>query len=140
MITCHRSNLEARCLERGYTLEEVMPCVVAQDGDQWTIDVEHPAYPKAVLPGLLQRITNFTQAAVQHVAAGMPTCTEDEIAARHDVCLKCEHLTDGGCALCGCPVSRAAGYFSKLAWADQSCPAGKWGAVSRSENDPHRNG
>jgi hypothetical protein len=24
----------------------VMPCVVAQDGDQWTIDADHPAYPR----------------------------------------------------------------------------------------------
>ena len=47
MITCHRSHLEARCTERGYTLDEVMPCVVSQDGDQWTIDVEHAAYPRA---------------------------------------------------------------------------------------------
>ena len=46
MITCHRSNLEARCVERGYTLDEVLPCVVSQDGDEWTIDVDHPAYPK----------------------------------------------------------------------------------------------
>ena len=51
MITCHRSHLEARCRERGYTLDEVMPCVVAQDGDQWTIDVDHPAYPRPK-PGL----------------------------------------------------------------------------------------
>jgi hypothetical protein len=47
MITTRRSNLEARCTERGYTLAEVMPCVVAQDGDEWTIDVEHPAFPRA---------------------------------------------------------------------------------------------
>jgi hypothetical protein len=46
MITCHRSNLEARCTERGYTLDEVLPCVVSQDGDDWTIDVDHPAYPR----------------------------------------------------------------------------------------------
>jgi hypothetical protein len=46
MIACHRSNLEARCNERGYTLEEVLPCVVSQDGDEWTIDVDHPAYPR----------------------------------------------------------------------------------------------
>lgn len=46
MTTCHRSHLEARCAERGYSLDEVMPCVVAQDGDQWTIDTEHPAYPR----------------------------------------------------------------------------------------------
>lgn len=46
MITTHRSHLEARCTERGYTLDEVLPCVISQDGDEWTIDVEHPAYPR----------------------------------------------------------------------------------------------
>jgi len=46
MITTNRSNLEQRCTERGYTLAEVMPCVVSQDGDEWTIDVDHPAYPR----------------------------------------------------------------------------------------------
>jgi len=45
MITCHKSHLEARCLERGYTLAEVMPCVVSQDGDLWTIDEKHWSYP-----------------------------------------------------------------------------------------------
>ena len=53
MTTCHRSHLEARCNERGYTLDEVMPCVVAQDGDQWTIDVDHPAYPREPKPGFV---------------------------------------------------------------------------------------
>lgn len=51
MTTCHRSFLEARCRERGYTLEEVMPCVVSRDGDHWTVDTEHPAYPRPK-PGL----------------------------------------------------------------------------------------
>ena len=51
MTTCHRTFLESRCRERGYTLDEVMPCVVAQDGDQWTIDTDHPAYPAAPKPG-----------------------------------------------------------------------------------------
>ena len=46
MITTHRSHLEARCTERGYTLDEVLPCVVSQDGDEWTIDVDHPAFPR----------------------------------------------------------------------------------------------
>jgi hypothetical protein len=46
MITTHRSNLEARCTERGYTLDEVLPCVVSRDGDEWTIDVDHSAYPR----------------------------------------------------------------------------------------------
>ena len=51
MTTCHRSFLESRCRERGYTLDEVMPCVVAQDGDQWTIDTESEHYPRAPKPG-----------------------------------------------------------------------------------------
>jgi hypothetical protein len=46
MTTCHRSHLEARCHARGYTLDEVMPCVVAQDGDEWTIDTDSEFYPR----------------------------------------------------------------------------------------------
>lgn len=47
MITCNREYLEQRCAERGYTLEEVMPCVIARDGDQWTVDTQSPFYPKS---------------------------------------------------------------------------------------------
>lgn len=46
MITCHRSHLEDRCRQRGYSLAEALPCVVAQDGDEWTIDPDHEAYPR----------------------------------------------------------------------------------------------
>ena len=53
MTTCHRTFLESRCRERGYTLDEVMPCVVSQDGDQWTIDVDHPAYPREAKPNFV---------------------------------------------------------------------------------------
>jgi hypothetical protein len=51
MITCHISSLESRCRERGYTLEQVRPCIVRQDGDQITVDETHPSYPRAK-PGL----------------------------------------------------------------------------------------
>lgn len=51
MITCDKSHLIGRCNQRGYTLEEVMPCVIAQSGDEWTIDPDHPAYPKEPKPG-----------------------------------------------------------------------------------------
>jgi hypothetical protein len=46
MITTHRSHLEARCTERGYTLDEVLPCVVSQNGDEWTIDTDSEFYPR----------------------------------------------------------------------------------------------
>jgi hypothetical protein len=39
-------HLERICEQRGRSLSEAMPCVVSQDGDQWTIDTEHPAYPR----------------------------------------------------------------------------------------------
>jgi hypothetical protein len=51
MIRCHLRHLEARCRQRGYTLDEVRPCIVTQDGDQITVDETHPAYPR-VKPGL----------------------------------------------------------------------------------------
>jgi hypothetical protein len=50
MIIAPKHYLVRRCIERGYTLDEVMPCVVAQDGDRWTVDVNHPAYPREPKP------------------------------------------------------------------------------------------
>jgi hypothetical protein len=46
MIVCEKRHLEARCQERGYTLGEVMACVISQKGDIWTVDPDHPAYPR----------------------------------------------------------------------------------------------
>lgn len=51
VIVAERRHLEARCRERGWTLDEVADCVVARDGDSWTIDTAHPAYPRAAKPG-----------------------------------------------------------------------------------------
>jgi hypothetical protein len=79
--------------------------------------------------GILQKAKNFASAAASHVAAGMPMASDEEIIRRHDICRQCEHLVNDACNLCGCPVSRVAGYVSKLSWADQECPAGKWGTA-----------
>ena len=49
MIRCKRHHLEQRATERGYTWEQVAPCIVARDGDTITVDENHPAYPR---PGL----------------------------------------------------------------------------------------
>jgi len=45
VITCHKKHLLARCAERGYRVAEVLPCVMSMDGDEWTIDETHAAYP-----------------------------------------------------------------------------------------------
>jgi hypothetical protein len=47
MIRCRLHHLEQRCRQRGYTLDEVRPCIVSQDGDQITVDETHAAYPRA---------------------------------------------------------------------------------------------
>jgi hypothetical protein len=131
MITGPRVKFNMRCVERGYTLDEVRPCIVSEDGDTITVDTEHPAYPRA-RPGLsaVQKAVNFATSAARHVAAGAPRCTEEQVAARHAICSTCEFLKNGSCEKCGCPVVRERAYISKLSWAGESCPAGKWGPVS----------
>lgn len=85
--------------------------------------------PSRESPGFLTKLRNFATAAAGHVAAGMPMASDEEIIRRHDICLACEHLVDNACTQCGCPVARVRGYVSKLSWADQECPIGKWGKV-----------
>lgn len=51
MIRCRLRHLEARARQRGYTLEQVRPCIVSQDGDRLIVDETHEAYPRAK-PGL----------------------------------------------------------------------------------------
>jgi hypothetical protein len=53
VITCHRNHLAARCRQRGYTLEEVRPCIVSEDGNQITVDETHGSYPRTPKPGFL---------------------------------------------------------------------------------------
>jgi hypothetical protein len=150
LIPCDLMQLQERCVQRGFTLDEVLSCVVKRDGDRVVVDTSHPSYPRRPKPGFepqavesssppdlartdapsfLSKVKNFAAAATGHVAAGMPMASDEEIIRRHDICLGCEHLQDNACTQCGCPVSRIRGYVSKLSWADQECPAGKWGKV-----------
>ena len=132
MITCQRHHLESRCRQRGYTLDEVRPCIVSENGDQITVDETHPAYPRAPKTGvsMLQKAKNFATSAAKHVAAGMPQATDDEVARRFAICQGCEHFDGRACKKCGCPVVREKKFLSKLSWANESCPVGKWGPVS----------
>lgn len=136
MIVCKRQHLVQRCVERGYSLDEVQPCIVAEDGDTITVDETHAAYPRP-RPGqeqpvakplsVWQKAKNFAKASAQHVASGAPKCSDEQIAERFAICQTCEFLKDGACEKCGCPVVREKKFISKLSWADQGCPIGKWG-------------
>jgi hypothetical protein len=84
--------LEARCRERGYTLEEVMACVVSQEGDEWTIDVDHPAFPKVSrLPEPLPLLAEGPGTELKRLLAGWPfyitsspDCSCNRVAAEMD--------------------------------------------------------
>ena len=128
MIACRLHHLEARCRQRGYTLDEVRPCIVSEDGDRITVDETHPAYPRHLRPGLtlVQKASNFAASAARHVAAGMPQASEEEVARRFAICEGCEHFDGRACKQCGCPVVRQKQFISKLSWANEKCPVGKW--------------
>ena len=91
MITCHRAHLEARCQERGYALADVMPCVVDQDGDQWIIDPQHPAYPRATAPDVVAEASSGPGTELKRLLAGWPfyitatpDCSCNRVAAEMD--------------------------------------------------------
>lgn len=77
-------------------------------------------------PSLLEKAKNFATASAQHIAAGMPMASEEEIERRFAICQTCPFLKDSVCSKCGCPVKRERKFLSKLAWADQKCPEGHW--------------
>jgi len=74
----------------------------------------------------LEKVKNFAGAAIDHAAAGFPVCSDEQIKKRFSICQTCEFLTNNTCSKCGCPISRTKTFASKLAWADQECPIGKW--------------
>ena len=74
IITTDKKFLIKRCEERGYTLEEVMPCVQSKDGDIWTIDTHHEAYPMTMKPHIVERNRILaTYAAPQSPDGGVGT-------------------------------------------------------------------
>jgi hypothetical protein len=152
MISCHIKHLEMRCLQRGYTIDEVKNCIVSRDGDKIVVDETHQDYPRHPKPGFdssnvefhssipsgmdltrkdspsfITKIKNFVSSSVEHVASGMKMASDEEIIRRHDICMVCEFMKNNSCTKCGCPLVREKKYVSKLSWADSKCPVGKWG-------------
>lgn len=98
--------------------------------------------PKVTPPPTITRVKNFTKAAVAHFTAGSPTCTQEEIDARFEICKACPLFiskNDGvgvcGHQNCGCNITNTITYLNKLGWADQKCPIDKWGTIEKKEDD-----
>jgi len=87
-----------------------------------------PASDSQVRVSLLQKAANFASSAAKHLAAGMPRATDEEVARRFAICQTCEHFDGKACKLCGCPIVRERQFVSKLSWANEKCPVGKWGS------------
>ena len=48
----HASSVMVRCVQRGYSWDEITPCLTQDLGDGWyEVDVDHPAYPRTQKPG-----------------------------------------------------------------------------------------
>ena len=88
-----------------------------------------PSPPAPQGPGLLTKVANFTKSTVAHIAAGAPRASDAEIERRFSICQGCEHYDGKACTRCGCPVVRESRFVSKLAWANEKCPVGKWSPV-----------
>lgn len=132
LLNLAASDVIAVARRRGVSVESLQPCIVRRNGDRWMVDVEHPAYPRSNSPtrtavSLTHKAVHFAASAAKHVAAGMPMATQEQIDARYAICQACEFFTGGACSKCGCPLVRERKYISKLSWAHESCPVGKWG-------------
>ena len=109
MIACDRRHLAARCRERGYTLDEVRPCIVSEDGDQITVDVDHPAYPRTPKPGFVPP---------QPKAAQQPPAPTSGPGTELKKLLKKIGITTKP----GCACNKRAQYMDKMGpdWCDQN--------------------
>lgn len=152
-------------LELGQSLEPARKHFVAigaTTDDRWAETVERMAQAQSVLSGdgksllakaqaatakppLLRRIGNFSRAAIAHAMNGAPTCTDEEIAARHAICQGCElykpdeQAPDVGVCThrdCGCTIQMGRRFVTKLGWRDQTCPLGKWPELDKQPHQP----
>lgn len=73
-------------------------------------------------PSLATKAVGFVKATVRHVAAGMPTVTDEEKARRLSICVVCPafNAANATCGKCGCYVT------VKSAMRLERCPIGKW--------------
>lgn len=116
-----------RCKERGYALADVMGCVVKRDGETWTVDTEHPAYPHPKPPSLPKRLSSWAKAILAWERAGKPVRSDEQVAAILEVCKGCKHFTGSKCKVCGCRLNVGQhAIINKARMATERCPRRKW--------------
>lgn len=117
--------LEARCLERGYTLDEVMQCVVAQNGEQWTIDVDHPAYPRHAKTDLSQENDSQVSRTETHGPGTELHALLGRFGLTASGDCKCNqrarYMDEQGCGWCEANIEEIVGWLRESA-ADRGLP------------------
>ena len=109
--------------------QDAHPCAAAKNA---LLDLLRQRYTPSS-PSFVGKVMNFAGALRDHIQAGMPMATEEQIQARYAICQACEYLKNDACTKCGCPISGKKQFISKLSWADSQCPVGKWGTVTSKE-------
>lgn len=73
-------------------------------------------------PSLLTKLFSLAKAVTKQVVEGLPSCPDDEIKRRAEICSTCPSLIkdEYKCGECGCYLKY------KISWATQDCPLGKW--------------
>jgi hypothetical protein len=107
------------CCSCGGSLDAKFPICAACHRAETTSETDAPPF--------LEKARNFAASAARHVAAGMPQASEEQVAERFAVCQGCKHFDGKACRKCGCLIVRERKFLSKLSWANESCPIGKWG-------------
>ncbi len=99
---------------------------------------EIPPIVQRLAPPMITRVKNFTVSAIAHATAGSPTCTQEEINERFEICRGCELFIKSseeagicGHQSCGCNLNKEMIYLNKLGWADQECPLRKWLKINK---------
>lgn len=114
MIACHKEFFRQRCDERGYTVEECLPCVVSQEGETWTIDELHSSYPRVARAVALPAASScFAGTELKKLLEGWPF----KIAAS-DNCnctARARHMDLMGCDWCERNLEEVVGYLREAA-------------------------
>jgi hypothetical protein len=76
----------------------------------------------------LIRLRTFLKSLLWHISLGLPKTPRHIILQRYTICNSCSSYDSKNkqCLECGCNISDKSIFLNKLAWADQSCPLGKW--------------
>jgi len=83
----------------------------------------------------INRIKTFLKSLWFHIGAGLPKATQKQINERYQICRACVSFDSkkNQCFVCGCNVNTKRVFLNKLAWADQSCPLGRWEKINVNE-------